>query len=69
MGHLDDTATYLSDTFISGAFTPQSLFSMSSKATGINRGRKRVAKALFKKEKRYNLREKQDDTSEMRVKP
>lgn len=53
----DGGATYLSDTFISGLYTPYSTLSGISKITGISFNNKRKAKENRKfHQTRYNLR-------------
>jgi len=54
---MDDTA-YLSDTFVSGFFSPTSQYSMCSKATGVSLRTRRSAKSQRKAVKAYDLRPK-----------
>ncbi|CDW88067.1 UNKNOWN [Stylonychia lemnae] len=49
-------ATYLSDTFLSGVFTPYSTTSNMSKVTGLSYGSRRRVKEQRKGLQRYNLR-------------
>jgi len=55
--YLDDGgATHLSDTFMSGIFTPYSTFSGISRLTGVSTNVRRKGKELRKAQNRYNLR-------------